>query len=31
MEKTLEDVHAEKAPKQYETAWYIPHHGVYSP
>ena len=31
MEKMLEDCHAEKAPKQYETAWYIPHHGMYHP
>lgn len=27
----LHDIHAEKAPKQYETVWYIPHHGVYHP
>ena len=31
MQKMLEEGHAEKAPKQYETVWYIPHHGVYHP
>ena len=31
MQKMLEDGHAEKAPKQHKTAWYIPHHGVYHP
>ena len=31
MEKMLEEGHADKARKQYETAWYIPHHGVYHP
>lgn len=31
MQKMLEDGHAEKAPKQHETVWYIPHHGVYHP
>ena len=25
----FEEGHAEKAPEQRETAWYIPHHGVY--
>ena len=31
MEKMIADGHAEKAPNQYERAWYIPHHGVYHP
>ena len=31
MEKMLKNGQAEKAPKQYERAWYIPHHGVYHP
>lgn len=31
LEKMLEDEHAAKAPNQCETAWYIPHHGVYHP
>lgn len=31
MEKMIADGHAEKAPNQYERAWYISHHGVYHP
>ena len=31
MEKVLEAGHAEKAPKQYESAWYTPHPGVHHP
>lgn len=31
MQKMLQEGHAEKAPEQYETVWYIPHHGVYHP
>ena len=31
MQKMLEEGHAEKAPEQRETVWYIPHHGVYHP
>ena len=31
MQKMIEEGHAEKAPEQRETAWYIPHHGVYHP
>ncbi|XP_067023705.1 uncharacterized protein [Acropora muricata] len=27
----LEEGHAERAPKRYETVWYVPHHGVYHP
>ena len=29
IQKMLEEGHAEKAPEQCETVWYIPHHGVY--
>ena len=31
MQKMIVEGHAEKAPEQRETAWYIPHHGVYHP
>ena len=31
MQKMLDEGHAEKAPEQYQSAWYIPHHGVYHP
>ena len=31
MKKMLKEGHAETAPEQYKTAWYIPHHGVYHP
>ena len=31
MQKMLEDGHAEVAPKDHGTVWYIPHHGVYHP